>query len=226
MLMRLPYISAARRSPGRLRESGVHRRRAAQRMMALSTTAVVGAIVAAACSRETKHRILVFFYDGVPPLDAEIPPLETETPEASAAANAHERVQAAKTFFALPPYWENRCGSCHDVSNGRLVKTAREGLCQICHPENPPKTKYTHGPMAVNGCLACHHYHKSMHPKVLITDAQTLCFYCHENRELRTDEHHATIEQERCVDCHDPHGGDDRFFLRPRAAHLALRETR
>ena len=82
-----------------------------------------------------------------------------------------------------------------------------------CHADNPKKKKYTHGPMAVNDCLACHHYHKSAHPKVLVADAQTVCFHCHETEELRTDEHHATIEKERCIDCHDAHGGDDRFFL-------------
>jgi predicted CXXCH cytochrome family protein len=74
--------------------------------------------------------------------------------------------------------------------------------------------------VAVNGCLACHLYHKSEYPGVLVADAQTLCFHCHEEDAMRTDKHHATIEQDRCIDCHDPHGGDDRFFLTPQAQEL------
>jgi predicted CXXCH cytochrome family protein len=71
--------------------------------------------------------------------------------------------------------------------------------------------------VAVNGCLACHRYHKSLYPGVLITDAQSLCYRCHVTKELTIDEHHATMEEERCIDCHDAHGGDDRYFLLPKA---------
>jgi predicted CXXCH cytochrome family protein len=172
--------------------------------------------VAAACSPETKYRTLVFFFDGVPPLDAGIAELGGETSETLPAAETLEspqRVEAAKRFYNHPPYWENRCAGCHDVDDGGLLKTAREGLCQMCHPEKPAKKKYVHGPVAVNGCIACHLYHKALYPKVLIADAQDLCFHCHVSEELRTDEHHETIETERCIDCHDAHGGDDRFFL-------------
>lgn len=176
-------------------------------------------IMAAACSREATHRVLTFLYDGVPPLDAGLPLPEVEMSEASAEATEDEQAGRGKSkrqaFYSHPAYRNNLCGGCHDVDRGRLLKTAREGLCQTCHPDKPPKRKFVHGPVATNGCLACHLYHKSRYPKVLITDAQSLCFRCHVNEELTTDKHHATIKEERCVDCHDAHGGDDRFFLLP-----------
>ena len=177
--------------------------------------------VVAACSPEAGHRVLVFLYDGVPPLDAGVDGLETETadqPTATEGDGPPTPVVPTRRFYYHPAYKQNLCGSCHDVDGGRLLKTARLGLCQTCHPNKPEKKKFVHGPVAVNGCLACHRYHKAEYPKVLIADAQTLCFYCHEMGELRTDEHHATMEKELCIDCHDAHGGDDRFFLLPKAA--------
>ena len=186
----------------------------------LSVSVAVVLAVAAACSHETTHRVLVFFYDGVPSLDDDAVPAEGVMPEPAPGTTTPQQprhLQARRKMYTLPPYAENNCEGCHNVRNGRLVKSAREGLCQTCHPDKPPKKKYVHGPMAVNGCLMCHHYHKSEYPKVLLADAQTLCFHCHEKREMRTDEHHATIEQELCIDCHDAHGGDDRLFLLPKA---------
>lgn len=186
----------------------------------VSTIALAASVAVAACSREVRHRTLTFFFDGVPALDAGITDLTVESPEdalVGAGAEAPRRVKTAKRFYDHPAYKQNRCPECHNVDGGGVLKTAREGLCQTCHPDKPEKKKFVHGPVAVNGCLACHLYHKSLHPKVLVADAQTLCFHCHEEGELRTDEHHATIKEERCIDCHDAHGGDDRFFLIPKA---------
>ena len=185
----------------------------------LLTAAVAAALVAVACAPETRHRVLVFLYDGVPPLYCEDADAEVELAEGPPAeaeeVTPRQRTKAGKTYYNHPPYWENRCGGCHDIRGGRLLKTAREGLCQSCHPEKPAKKKYVHGPVAVNGCLACHRYHKSEHPKLLIVDAQTLCFNCHEAEQMVRDKHHATMDKDRCVDCHDSHGGDDRYFLLP-----------
>ncbi|MHC4697076.1 MAG: cytochrome c3 family protein [Planctomycetota bacterium] len=187
--------------------------------MSLLGTAAAGLVVAVACSREARHQVLVFFYDGVPPLHAAPPDLGIGLPDVSvdAAIAPPARADVRKRFYSHPAYLANRCGGCHDIEGGGLLKTVRLGLCQMCHPEKPAKKKFVHGPVAVNGCLACHRYHKSLHPGVLVTDAQSLCYRCHVTKELMIDEHHATIEEERCIDCHDAHGGDDRYFLLPKA---------
>ena len=194
-------------------------RRGRSLTVAVLITAVAVVTVTAACSRETAHRVLVFLYDGVPPLDVDVGDLKVEMPDASTAIAVvapPRHVRAKKRFYNHLPYRENRCGECHEGEGRGLLKTARQGLCQTCHHEKPvTEKKNIHGPVATNGCLVCHTYHRSVHPKLLLADAQTLCFHCHEMSELRTDEHHATIEEKRCIDCHDAHGGDDRFFLLP-----------
>jgi len=183
-------------------------------------------LIVGACTAEAKHEWLVYFIDGVPPMgldltgpgaqpsDVDVGPSDLAPPKS---------VKRKPRYYHHPAYFENRCSGCHASDYGDLVMTPREGLCSSCHPDKPPKTKFVHGPVAVNGCLACHRYHKSPYPKVLIADAQELCFHCHEMSELRTDEHHATMETERCIDCHDSHGGDDRFFLikKPEAVNPA-----
>ncbi len=190
-----------------------------RRRWLIPAAAALSMLMVVACARETRHRVLSFFYDGVPPLDGGTSVLDVDLPEEAATADQRpERVEPVQKFYVHPPWKANRCGECHDVGGGRLLKTAREGLCQSCHPDKPAKKKFVHGPVAVNGCLACHLYHKARYPKVLIADPQTLCFHCHEMDAMRTDEHHATIKEERCIDCHDAHGGDDRYFLLPKAA--------
>ncbi len=188
---------------------------AVRRMAVFAAAVGATVVVAAACSPKAGHRALVFFFDGVPPLEAEVAQVEIEILEdpTEGVLGPPRRVEAVKKFYNHPAYWENRCAGCHEGEGGGLLKTVREGLCQTCHPDKPARKKFVHGPVAVNDCLSCHLYHKSLYPKVLVADAQTLCFHCHETDELRTDEHHKTIEQERCIDCHDAHGGDDRFFL-------------
>lgn len=209
----------AHRSPKRWGDSQACSHRARQSAATLVAMAITALIVSAACSPEIRHRTLTFFFDGVPPFEVGIPHIEVQAPGdslAGAGLEPPERVEAVKRFYNHPAYRDNRCAGCHDVDAGGLLMTEREGLCLSCHPEKPPKKKFVHGPVAVNGCLACHRYHKAEYPKVLIADAQTLCFHCHEQDELRTDEHHATMDEERCIDCHDAHGGDDRFFLIPK----------
>jgi len=197
--------------------SGPPDRHAAMRCAALVCLAASAMLlIGGACTTEARHEWLVYFIDGVPPLNLGV--TDTGTPPSDTDAGPPDleppkAVKARPRYYHHPAYFENRCSGCHASDYGDLVMTPREGLCSSCHPDKPPKTKFVHGPVAVNGCLACHRYHKSPYPGVLVADAQELCFHCHEMTELRTDEHHATMETERCIDCHDSHGGDDRFFL-------------
>ena len=188
--------------------------------LAVFATTAAAVLIIVACSRESRHQVLVYLYDGVPPLDADS--VETargmgkETPGGVGMDSSASK--AKKDIYTHPLYWESRCGSCH-TTGGSLLRTVREGLCSSCHFQKPAeKKKHLHGPAATNDCLVCHRYHRSKHEKILVADAQTLCSHCHMKEDLTPDKHHKTMDKERCVDCHDPHGGDDRFFLRPDAA--------
>jgi predicted CXXCH cytochrome family protein len=117
-------------------------------------------------------------------------------------------------FHNHPPYREGRCRTCHNPDDGQLFRTLQEGLCQTCHPDIPGETGYVHGPVAVNDCLFCHHYHRSQNPKLLLGDAKATCFRCHKRDSLTAGQYHARIEEQGCLTCHDPHQGNNPFFLK------------
>lgn len=99
-----------------------------------------------------------------------------------------------------------------------MFRSLEEGLCVSCHRPLVADVTYLHGPVVVNDCTFCHHYHGSPHPKMLLDDPADLCFRCHDSDDLTQEDHHAAIEGELCFTCHDPHGADNRFFLK-RAAN-------
>ena len=206
-------------SPPRHRR-GTARVSACHGALVVVTTTIAAVLITVACSRESRHQVLVYLYDGVPPLNAaHVGPASGPEEEATRVAGVDPSVaKSKKDIYTHPLYWESRCGSCH-TAGGRLLRTVREGLCSSCHFQKPSeKKKHLHGPAATNDCLVCHRYHRSKNEKILVADAQTLCSHCHATEELTPDKHHKTMDKERCVDCHNPHGGEDRFFLRPGVA--------
>jgi predicted CXXCH cytochrome family protein len=171
-----------------------------------------GLLVASlACSQTAKHRRLSFFFDGVPApggpaaAGAAMPPPGAVLPAPTAVA---------ARLFAHTPYRENRCGGCHDVDSGQLIRPLDEGLCRTCHAVLIRDLPFLHGPVAVDECTACHHYHHSAYPQLLLDTPVATCLKCHDLADLHNEDYHATIETQSCTDCHDAHGGRDRFFLK------------
>jgi len=184
----------------------------------LVAAALVGSIACAACSSTTRYRVLSLFLDGVPPpgsATATKGPIGGEQPPAG-AIEATPPTQPVR-FFVHPPYRDNRCGGCHDANSGGLVRSVEEGLCLTCHSSLTAALRFVHGPVAVNGCTICHHYHTAPYPKLLLKDSVATCLQCHDRDDLAASEYHASIGQRGCTDCHGPHGGDDRFFLKRNA---------
>lgn len=190
------------------------------RPVAIVSTACLAVCVALpACSETTRHRVLSFFLDGVPPPGTPPPPkrrgastprLTVQAPQAPA-----ESIVGRVRMFPHAPYRDNRCGGCHDLESGGLVQPLERGLCASCHPTTPGDAAYVHGPVAVNACVQCHHYHASPYPKLLVLDPVATCLQCHDRQDLSEEPHHPKEPEARsCVECHDPHGGDDRFFLK------------
>ena len=174
-------------------------------------------LAASACSGPARHRVLTFFFDGVPKPGGDTPGQDTGEPATDTPESpGDERKPAANkaVFYNHQPYWENRCRDCHDPNGGQVYQTAEQGLCATCHPDLPGNARYVHGPVAVKSCLFCHHYHRSLHAKLLLDEPDALCFRCHKREGLTEGEHHADIDERPCIECHDPHSGDDRFFLK------------
>ena len=91
--------------------------------------------VGAACSETTRYNTLSFFFDGVPK-----PGEEAVRKEGGARPSRRKTPPQAppkKKLYHHPPYWESRCGTCHNPDGGQLFATAAEGLCQSCHAGFP-----------------------------------------------------------------------------------------
>jgi predicted CXXCH cytochrome family protein len=82
-----------------------------------------------------------------------------------------------------------------------------------CHP-NLKTMPYTHGPVGVDACDACHKdADASRHTFELLRTGEQLCGFCHQ-LELTGPYVHRPVAEGKCIECHNPHGGDNRAFLR------------
>jgi predicted CXXCH cytochrome family protein len=186
-----------------------------RRTPAILTLWTAAVAISAACSQPTRHRILSFFFDGVP---------TPGQPGGEGAEGAADRSRAGEPvspesrprirYYSHTPFRQNRCGGCHNPESGDLLKPIRQGLCTICHEELTKGAAFVHGPAAVNDCGVCHHPHAATHPNLLLIAPDATCFECHDRDDLSEGEHHALIDRTPCIDCHNPHASDNRFFLK------------
>ena len=181
----------------------------------LLVAALAGCAVCAACSTTTRYRVLSFFFDGVPPPGSGAGTKAT-VEGAGAVSGDIEATSPAPPVRFLPhtPYRQNRCDGCHDSGSGQLIRSVEDGLCLTCHSALVAEARYVHGPVAVSDCTVCHHHHSSPYANLLVRDPVATCLQCHDRDDLSVGEHHSAIGQRSCGDCHNPHGGNDRFFLK------------
>lgn len=177
----------------------------------LGLTASVLAVLAA-CSEPTRYRVLSFFLDGVPPPGSKTA-ATTGGPLAPPGGVQPAPTPAPQRLFPHTPYRENRCEGCHDADSGQLTRPVQDGLCVTCHAKLV-ETRFLHGPAAAKDCTICHHYHGSTFPNLLLTNVTATCQNCHDRDDLSTGDHHAALDARVCTDCHDPHGGDNRLFVK------------
>ncbi|MEK6674893.1 MAG: cytochrome c3 family protein [Planctomycetota bacterium] len=186
--------------------------------LVIVTGICAASVLVPACSQSNKYRVMSFLLDGVPApgtVSARGYTVAARGADSGLAPTANLPTSAEpKNFFTHAPYRENRCAGCHDAQSGQLVEPVNKGLCIQCHRSTPGAVRLVHGPVALNECLLCHHYHAAPYPKLLLMDAVTTCFQCHDKGDLSEGEHHAGVERQSCVECHDPHGSDERFFLK------------
>ena len=173
-------------------------------------------VVCVACSQTTRYHVLSFFFDGVPEPGRAGAGIELQPGEQTGPAAAPAPARVPKRFFAHTPYRENRCEGCHDATSGQLTRSVPDGLCLTCHSKLTADARFVHGPVAVNDCTVCHHFHGSAFANLLLADPVATCLNCHDREDLSVGEHHAGLDRNSCVDCHNPHAGGDRFFLKTR----------
>ncbi len=167
----------------------------------------------AACSPATKHRVLTYFFDGVPDPN-EVPQIGYASSGVAMAGTTSDGKRKVVPQYAHEPYRKGECGGCHDAQTGQTYMPKNEGLCGRCHAGFTRKYAFVHGPAAVEHCAFCHHHHASSHEFMLHKGPTETCLRCHSRDDLSGEAYHATIDEDVCTKCHNPHGGDDRFFLK------------
>ncbi len=189
------------------------RHRAAFLWFGLSLTAAF--LLLCSCDEVEHHRMLSFFFDGVPPLPGEAnEPGFADTTAAQAAGGS-----PTGGWHVHKPI--SNCTDCHGSrrqrTSSRQVQLVAEvpKLCHGCHREYAALPGWVHGPVAVGECLLCHEPHKARNEFLLVKPVPELCFDCHESQAIRLIEGHARDSYARCHDCHEGHVGATKNLLKP-----------
>lgn len=161
----------------------------------------------------TRYRVLRFFFDGVPPPGAREAAARAAAAETQAPAGEPAGERARPVSFPHEPFQKNRCGECHNLNTGLLVRSIADGLCTMCHSQTMGRAAYVHGPVAVQDCTVCHHFHASAYPKLLLAGPSEICLRCHRLGDLPEQPCAASYAIQHCIDCHDPHESAQRFLL-------------
>ena len=172
---------------------------------------VVVLLFVISCDEVERHKILTFFFDGVPPLAAEF--LDPNSAEYAIA------LQRQEEGGSRHPPGEKECTRCHGEAGMARLSTVGltepiPQLCYGCHEEFGEPVEYVHGPVGLGECLFCHQAHESSQPKLLHKQVPDLCFMCHEQENIKMIADHAQPRYFKCTNCHNGHGGSARYFLK------------
>ena len=172
-------------------------------------------IIFSYCSPKTNHKVLSFFFDGVPYNSTSDSVMHLNKVNSSDSSTnkvvASQTVDSKYTYH--PPYKEGNCEACHDKNVNSLFNAAQPELCYTCHEDFSKKFAFVHGPVSAGYCTECHQAHISELPKLLLRKSQNLCLHCHDASLVLKNEVHAEIGETNCIDCHNPHGGSDRYYF-------------
>jgi predicted CXXCH cytochrome family protein len=181
-------------------------RRRRGRSLAAGMAFLLVAGLLSACDATTRHGVLTYFFDGVPPLKEPgapgAPPPGVEAPSGQRPASFQEH----------GPYAAKMCEACHNPGLGNALVVPAGQLCYRCHDLKLDK-KYVHGPLASGGCLVCHDPHSSQYPPLLVSKSNDFCLSCHDPVEIAKNPAHAVMNQ-GCTSCHDAHMSDTPFLLK------------
>ena len=213
-----------------MRLAGPHRLFVCVLILAVLSTFISG------CSGETKHKVLNFFFTGVPPLGQE----KEDELEKDASAQAPEQAPTIVKVYTHPITAANLCNECHQtlanfalfgrstgaasfqkgaMSPGPLVVDRNE-LCIKCHKDKSASEALTAGlwmhPTSAKGdCYACHDPHQSTHQYMLLDEPAKICTPCHKEDEMlaKVKDKEAHKLPSDCLSCHNPHLGKNRALL-------------
>ena len=166
------------------------------------------------CDEVERHKVLTFFFEGVPPLSQDR--LSDEIVESGSGQLLQKR--PTQRWYAHQPIKD--CSLCHDRRRQRLfssqtylIKPIPE-LCYECHADYTTSASYVHGPVAVGQCLLCHEHHRSRIEHLLKEPQPKLCYICHNADMINSIPAHLTQQKLACTDCHNSHTSSIKYLLK------------
>jgi predicted CXXCH cytochrome family protein len=158
------------------------------------------------CDKAERHKILTFFFDGVPPLSFEY--LDPNSPDYAEQLKKLEQASRGSSHNT-----GKECFTvCHDKS-GIHFKPVPE-LCYTCHDDYSKQGVYVHAPVLVGDCLFCHREHESRNRFLMRYSIPTLCFKCHDKDAVALIENHNNEEYNLCTGCHSGHATSNKHLLK------------
>lgn len=168
----------------------VRRRRPARHTQVLACLLMAAVVLASGCAAETRHKVLTFFFTGVPaPGEEPAKGKEAEIPAATTQARQRARREffVEPPFFAHGPYGAGQCEKCHAVTASKPFRTeAAEASKAAAAPER-----------------------RSIGPRLAVP-LRELCTTCHAEKAYLVAQAkglwmHGPVATGWCVTCHSPH---------------------
>lgn len=197
-----------------------------QWMVLAAVAGIGGVLLTGDCDAASHSKWLRFFFDGVPPDNqgTNAPAAAPSNAEAKPGGEARGKpVPAAPqaTYYAHPPFAEQKCAACHEAQTGQGMKKKTPELCFDCHKDFLSNFKVKHQPVETGDCGSCHDPHQSDNNKMLLLKTgKDLCFDCHENFLEKGKVKHQPAENGECLSCHNPHATDQKKLLTKSAPAL------
>jgi predicted CXXCH cytochrome family protein len=168
------------------------------------------------CDSARRHKLVSFFFDGVPPLEAETSGPADVNSQSSEVEKATEGRKL--DWYVHEPTKD--CSLCHGkrAQDGfsrqtRLIAQVPE-LCYKCHDDYTASAVFVHGPVAVGECLFCHHHHKSRNEHLLNEPEPELCYLCHDREMTEAITGHLPELSSGCSNCHHAHASSAKVLLK------------
>ena len=178
------------------------------RSFLLALAAILIVAFSSGCDRYARHKVLTFFFTGVPPLDEGKKAPETEKEAERRAAEGKKqpkrRSVVKATRFSHGPYASGACYLCHETS-------ATGGFRGL------GKKEEAKGSLAKAGIV----------PGGLVVPLRELCAGCHATKSPESARReglwlHGPVSAGLCTQCHGPHSGPEPFLLGKKADALCL----
>jgi predicted CXXCH cytochrome family protein len=189
-------------------DGGDHPARRGHRWWRWALPALVVSLIA--CSAGTRHRVLSFFFDGVPEPGATAAPEPTMARLMTTPGPGEDSALEREIHWTSvhEPYAQGACEACHRGEITEAVVALNDVQCLRCHSSEVRSETWDHAPAALGLCSLCHVAHVSMHPALQSQAQPALCITCHADPTLMTTvEAHRGLGEQRCTACHDPHRG-------------------